>query len=75
MHVDVVWLDLRAPHRHIVVNVTVTGACTNTNSPQIGARLPFPGSLALRARPRKLDAVLRASALLGSWHAFGLVGP
>jgi hypothetical protein len=34
----VVWLDLMAPHRHLVVDVTVTSACTDTNVPQIGAR-------------------------------------
>jgi hypothetical protein len=43
---DVVWLDFRAPHRHLVVDVTVTSARTNINAPQIGARLPLPGSLA-----------------------------
>jgi hypothetical protein len=44
---DVVWLDFIAPHRHLVVDVTVTRARTNTNVPRIGARLPLPGSLAL----------------------------
>jgi hypothetical protein len=48
-HGDVVWLDFVAPHRHLFVDVTVTNACTNTNVPRIGARLPLPGSLALGA--------------------------
>jgi hypothetical protein len=28
---DVVWLDFMAPHRHLVVDVTVTSARTNIN--------------------------------------------
>jgi hypothetical protein len=54
-----------APHRHLVVDVTVISARTNTNVPRIGARLPLLGSLALGAQHGKLDAVLRTSALLG----------
>jgi hypothetical protein len=61
---DVVWLDFVAPHRHFVVDVTVTSARTNTNVPHIGDRLPLPGSLALGARKGKLDADLSTSALL-----------
>jgi hypothetical protein len=61
-----VWLDFRAPHRHLFVDVTVTSARTNTNIPHIGARLPLPGSLALRAKHDKLYADLRTSALLGT---------
>jgi hypothetical protein len=55
-----------APHRHLVVDVTVTSARTNTNVPRIGARLPLHGNLALRAQNGKLDADLRTSALLGT---------
>jgi hypothetical protein len=55
-----------APHRHLVVDVTVTRARTNTNVPRIGARLPLPGSLTLAARHGKLDADLRTFALLGT---------
>jgi hypothetical protein len=55
-----------APHRHLVVDVTVTSARTNTNVPRIGARLPLHGSLALGAQQGKLDADLRISALLGT---------
>jgi hypothetical protein len=64
--VDVVWLDFMAPHRHLVVVVTVLSARTNTNVPRIGARLPFHGSIALGAQHGKLDADLRTSALLGT---------
>jgi hypothetical protein len=61
---DVVWLDFKAPHRHIV-DVTVASACTNTSRvPHIGAHLPLSGSLALGARHGKLDADLRTFALL-----------
>jgi hypothetical protein len=55
-----------APHRHLVVGVTVTSVRTNTIVPRIGARLPLPGSLALGAQNGKLDADLRISALLGT---------
>jgi hypothetical protein len=55
-----------APHRHLVVDVTVTSARTNINFPRIGARLPLLGSLALGAQHGKLDADLRTSALLGA---------
>jgi hypothetical protein len=55
-----------APHRHLVVDATVTSALTNTNVPRIGARLPLPGSLALGAQHGKLDADLRTFAFLGT---------
>jgi hypothetical protein len=55
-----------APHRHLVVDVTVTSARTNTNAPRVVARLPLPGSLALAAQHGKLDADLRTSVLLGT---------
>jgi hypothetical protein len=42
------WLDFMAPHRHLLVDVAFKSACTNTNVPCIGARLPLPGSLTLR---------------------------
>jgi hypothetical protein len=63
---DVVWLDFMAPHRHLVVDVTVTSARTNTGVPRIGAHIPLPGSLALGAQNGKLDADLRTSSLLGT---------
>jgi hypothetical protein len=60
-----VWLlDFRAPHRHLVVDVTATSARTNTNIPYIGARFPFPGSLDLGAQHGKLDADLRRTFAL-----------
>jgi hypothetical protein len=55
-----------APNRHLVVDVTVTSARTNTNVPRISARLALPGSLALGAQHGKLDADLRTSPLLGT---------
>jgi hypothetical protein len=66
-----VWLDFMAPHRHLVVDVTVTSARTNTNVPCTCARLPLLGSLALGAEHRKLDADIRTSALFGSSLALG----
>jgi hypothetical protein len=65
-HGDVVWLDFLAPHRHLVVDVTVTSARTNTNVHRIGARLPLPGSLALGTQHGELDADLCTYALLGT---------
>jgi hypothetical protein len=55
-----------APHRHLVVDVTVTSARTNTNVPRIGARLPLHGSLALGAQHGKLNADLRTYTVLGT---------
>jgi hypothetical protein len=55
-----------APHRHLVVDVTVISARTKTNVPRVGARLPLPGSLALGAQHGKFNADLRTSALLGT---------
>jgi hypothetical protein len=54
------------PHRHILVDVTVTSARTNTNVPRVGARLPLPGSLALGDEQGKLDVDFRTSTLLGT---------
>jgi hypothetical protein len=65
-HGDVVWLDIMAPHRHLVVDVTVTSARTNPNVPRIGTRLTLPSSLALGAQHGKLYADLRTYALLGT---------
>jgi hypothetical protein len=58
----VVWLDFIAPHRHLVVDVTVKSARTNTNVP----RLPLPRSLALGAQHGKIYADLCTFALLGT---------
>jgi hypothetical protein len=59
-----------APHRHFVVDVTVTSVRTNTNVPRIGARLPLFGSLALGAQHGKLDADFCFAR-----HAFSSVDP
>jgi hypothetical protein len=61
---EVVWLDFRAPHRNLVVDVTVPSARMITNIPQIGARVLLPGCLALGAPQGKLDADLRSSTYL-----------
>jgi hypothetical protein len=63
---DVAWLNFMAPHRHIIVDVTVTSARTNPYVPRIRARLPLPGSLSLGAQHGKLHADLRTFALLGT---------
>jgi hypothetical protein len=55
-----------APHRHLVGDVTVRSARTNTNFPRLGVRLPLPGSLALGAQHSELDEDLLTSALLGT---------
>jgi hypothetical protein len=55
-----------APHRHLVVDVNVTRARTNTNVPRIGARLPLPANPAFGAEHGKLDANIRTFALLGT---------
>jgi hypothetical protein len=55
-----------APHRHLVVDVTIISARTYTSVPRICPRLPLSGSLALGAQHGKLDADLRNSALLGT---------
>jgi hypothetical protein len=65
-HGDVDWLDFMAPHRHLVVDVTVTSARTSTNVPRVGARLPLPGSLAFGAQHGKRGADLRTYTLLGT---------
>jgi hypothetical protein len=42
----VVWPYLMAPHRHLVIDVTVTGARTNYMVHAVGAALPLRGSFA-----------------------------
>jgi hypothetical protein len=63
---DVVCLDFMAPCCHLVDDVTVKSARTNTNVPRICVRLLLHGSLALGAHHGNLDADLRRSALLGT---------
>jgi hypothetical protein len=62
-----VWLDFAAPHnKHLVVDVRVTSARTNSNVPVVGALLPLLGSLAMGAQQAKLDDDLRISFSLGT---------
>jgi hypothetical protein len=62
-HEDVVWLDFMAPHRNLVVDVTVTSTCTNTNGPRIiSARLPLPESLAFGAQHGVAVSLLKLKA-------------
>jgi hypothetical protein len=64
---DVAWLDFWAPHRHVVVDVTVTSARTYSNVPHTGgARHSLSDNLALGAKQDRLDADLHTSALLGT---------
>jgi hypothetical protein len=61
---DVGWLDFPAPHKHLVVDVTVTSARTNSNVPAVGASLPLLGSLAMGAQQTKLDIDFRTTSSL-----------
>jgi hypothetical protein len=51
-----------APHRYLVVDVTVNSARASSNVPTVGAPLPLPGSLATGSQHGKLDVDLRSSA-------------
>jgi hypothetical protein len=61
-----VWLDFAAPHKQLVVDVTVTSARTNSNLPIVGAPLLLPRSLAMGDQQAKLDDDLRTSSSLGT---------
>jgi hypothetical protein len=75
-HGDVVWLDFMAPHRHLVIDVTVTSARTNTNVPRVGARLPLPGSLALGLFGSSTKQTRCGPPHFRfAWHDFGSFGP
>jgi hypothetical protein len=52
-------------HRHLVVDVTVTGARTNSNVVAMGDLLPLNGSRAAVAHDAKLDDGLRTPSCLG----------
>jgi hypothetical protein len=56
-HGNVVWFDFMAPHRHLVVNATVTSARTNSSALAWGTPLTLPASLATGAQHGKLDNV------------------
>jgi hypothetical protein len=72
-HEDVVWLDFMAPHRHLVVYVTVTSARTNTNVPHIQVLVSH--SRAVLHWELSMANSMRISTLRFAWHAFGSVGP
>jgi hypothetical protein len=55
-----------APHKHLVVDVTVTSAPTNSNVPVVGVSIPLHESMSIRAQHAKLDARLRTSSSLGT---------
>jgi hypothetical protein len=69
-----------APYMHVVVDVTVTSARTNSSVPDVGASLPLFDSLAMGTQQAKLDVDLRASSSLGThsvmsvhdYHPFAL---
>jgi hypothetical protein len=79
-HRDMVWLDFTAPHTHMVVDVTVTRARTNSNLPAVGAPLPLHGSFVLGVQQAKRDADIRTPSYLGTpsiqtvhdYHPFAL---
>jgi hypothetical protein len=60
-HVDVVWVDFMAPHRHLVAYVTVTSARTNTNVPRTCALVSH--SWAVLHWERSKANLMRTSAL------------
>jgi hypothetical protein len=63
-HGDVVWLDFMAPHRHLVVDLTITSARTNTHVLRMGARLPLTHSRAVLHWELSMANSMRTSALL-----------
>jgi hypothetical protein len=72
-HGDIACLDFPALHKHLVVDVTVTSARTNSNVRAVGALLirfrPF-GSLSMWAQQAKLDADLCNSFFLGTPYIY-----
>jgi hypothetical protein len=63
-HGYVVGQDFGAPHKHLVVDVTVTSAPTNSNVLVVGISIPLHESMAMLAQHAKLDARLRTSSSL-----------
>jgi hypothetical protein len=64
-HGYVVCLDFMAPHRHLVMDVIVTRARTNSRVSAVPP-LPFPSSLMAVAWHAKLFVNLRTSTSLGT---------
>jgi len=62
----VAWLNFSRPHRHLVVDVTVTSARTNSNVLRSRVRRRVPGALGLAAQQKKFDRDVRASACAGT---------
>jgi hypothetical protein len=60
------------PFKHLVVDVTVTRARTNSNVPGMGASLPLPCSPEMRAQQAKMDDDLRTSSSLGTASIFSV---
>ena len=63
---DVVWLNFSQPHRHLVVDVTVTSARTNTMAARSRVHRPAPGALGLIAQLGKFDRDVQISARAGT---------
>jgi hypothetical protein len=73
-HGDVKWFDFVAPQKSLVVDVTVTSACTNSNVWAVGALHPLRGIMVLDIQQAKLYADLCTSSSLGtpSFHSLRL---
>jgi hypothetical protein len=71
---DVVWSDYVALHRHLVVDVTVTSARTNTNIPRIGARLSAWVMLTLVLCALTVMSVCKISFVELPMFLFGVLG-
>jgi hypothetical protein len=67
-HGGVVRLDFAAHYKCLDVDVTVTGARTNSSVPVVGAPFTPLGSLAMGAQQANLDTDLRN--LSSSWETF-----
>jgi hypothetical protein len=60
------WILRLCIYKHLVVEVTVTSARTNSNVPAVGASFPLRGSLVMGAQHVKIDVDLRNSSSLGT---------
>jgi hypothetical protein len=65
-HGDVACLIFAALHKHLVVDVTVTSARTNSSVPVVWAPLRALGGLAMGAQQAKLDVDFRTLFSLGT---------
>jgi predicted nucleotidyltransferase len=62
----ITWLDFATPHKHLVVDVTITRARTNCDVPTVGGSVPTFGSVAMGAQQAQVDVDLRTSFSLGT---------